>query len=213
VKRYCQACPLARTLDVIGERWSLLVIRELMLGPRRYRDLLDGLPGIGTNVLADRLRTLDKHGVVTRRTLPPPGAATVYELTEAGRQLGPSLAALRQWGARYAPPSAPGYAMRPAWVLLSATASTSTPPPAGTCELHVGAEAFRLTRTDKGLSIRGGSAEDPDVIITLETESLYKLVAGDLSTQDAIGQAVIEGDHDLAAGFLAAIHGTVASPA
>lgn len=97
-------------------------------------------------------------------------------------------------------------------MLISATTSTRTPPPAGTCELHVGAEAFRLTRTDKGLSVRGGPADDPDAIITLETESLCKLAAGDLTTQDAIGQAVIEGDHDIAAGFLAAIHGTLASP-
>jgi DNA-binding HxlR family transcriptional regulator len=213
VKKYRQACPLARALDVVGERWSLLVIRELMLGPRRYSDLLDGLPGIGTNVLADRLRTLDDHGIVTRRTLPPPAAVTVYELTEAGRQLAPSLAALRRWGARYAPPSGPGDARRPGWALISATTRTSTPPPAGTCELRAGPEAFRLTRADERLIVRGGPAEDPDAVITLETQTLYQIVAGDLTIADAIGQALIEGDHDIATGFVAALHGTLATPA
>jgi DNA-binding HxlR family transcriptional regulator len=211
VKRYSEACPLARALDVVGERWSLLVIRELLLGPRRYRDLLDGLPGIGTNVLADRLRTLHDHAIVTKRTLPPPAAVTVYELTEAGRQLGPSLIALRRWGARYAPPSEPGDAKRPAWVLLSATASTSAPAPAGTCELRVGPEAFRLAGTDTGLSVRGGAVEDPDAIIALETETLYDITAGDLTPHEAGDKALIEGDRDIAVGFLAALHGTLAS--
>lgn len=215
MKRYSQACPLARTLDVVGERWSLLVVRELMLGPRRYRDLLDGLPGIGTNVLADRLRTLADHAIVTKRTLPPPAAVTVYELTEAGRQLGPSLAALRRWGARYAPPSEPGDAKRPGWTLLSATtasaatAGTSAPAPAGTCELRVGPETFRLTRAEEGLSVRGGPVDDPDAMITLETETLYGITAGELTLKDARDRALIDGDHDIAAGFLAALHGAL----
>jgi DNA-binding HxlR family transcriptional regulator len=213
MKRYGQVCPLARALDVIGERWSLLVIRELMLGPRRYSDLLDGLPGIGTNVLADRLRTLHDHAIVTKRTLPPPAAVTVYELTEAGRELGPSLAALRRWGARHASPSEPGDARRPAWALMSATAGTTASPPAGTCELRTGPEVFRLTRGDKGLSVRGGPAEEPDAIISLETETLYQVAAGDLTAEDAGGRALIEGDRDIATGFLAALHGTLADPA
>ena len=211
MKRYRQACPLARALDVVGDRWSLLVIRELMLGPRRYSDLLDGLPGIGTNVLADRLRTLHDHAIVTKRTLPPPAAATVYELTEAGRDLGPSLAALRRWGTRHAPLSEPDYAKRPAWTLISATTSTITLPPVGTCELRAGHEAFRLTGTDNGLTVRGGPADDPDVTITLETETLYKITAGHLTVQDAVGQALIEGDRDIATGFLSALHGTLAT--
>jgi DNA-binding HxlR family transcriptional regulator len=212
VKGYRQVCPLARALDVVGERWTLLVIRELMLGPRRYSDLLDGLPGIGTNVLADRLRMLHGHAIVTKRVLPPPAAASVYELTEAGRQLGPSLAALRQWGARHGPPPEPGYTRRPGWA-LSATTDTTASPPAGTCELRVGQEAFRLTRGDKGLSARGGPAESPDAIISLETDILYRVVTGDLTTQDASGQALIEGDRNIATGFLAALHGTLSGPA
>lgn len=213
MKRYSQVCPLARGLDVVGERWSLLVIRELLLGPRRYSDLLDGLPGIGTNILADRLRSMQDHALVTKRTLPPPAAAAVYELTEAGRALGPSLAALRQWGARYTPPSEPGDARRPAWALMSATAAPSALPPSGTCELRVGPEVFRLTGEGTGLSVRGGPADDPAAAITLSVETLYQVAAGELTVPDIGSQALIEGDPDIAMGFLAALHGTLARPA
>lgn len=209
MKRYRQVCPLARALDVVGDRWSLLVVRELMLGPRRYSDLLDGLPGIGTNVLADRLRCLQDHAIASKRTLPPPAAATVYELTEAGRELGPSLAALRRWGTRHAPPSEPDDVKRPAWALMSATTSSSAPAPVGTCELRVGPEVFRLASEGAGLLVRGGPAEDPGATITLETETLYKVTLGELTVQDASSQALIEGDRDIAAGFLAALHGTL----
>ena len=86
-KRYDQYCPMAHALSLVGERWALLVVRELLKGPRRYTDLAAGLPGIGTNVLATRLRELEEAGVVQRRKLPPPAASTVYELTEYGAGL------------------------------------------------------------------------------------------------------------------------------
>ena len=85
-KRYDRYCPMAHALDLVGERWALLVVLELMHGPKRYTDLADSLPGIGTNILASRLRDLEAHGIVTRRTLPPPAASRVYELTEYGRE-------------------------------------------------------------------------------------------------------------------------------
>jgi DNA-binding HxlR family transcriptional regulator len=213
MKSYRQVCPLARALDVVGDRWSLLLIRELMLGPRRYSDLLDGLPGIGTNVLADRLRSLQDHAIVTKRTLPPPAVVTVYELTETGRDLGPSLASLRRWGVRYAPPSEPDYAKRPAWALMSANASTTAPPPVGTCELRVGPEVFRLTSEGTRFSVRGGQAEDPGATVTLGTETLYKVAVGDITARDASSQVLIEGDRDIAMGFLTALYGTLANPA
>jgi len=89
MKHYGQACAIARALDVVGDRWSLLLVRELTLGPRRYRDLATGLPGIPSNVLAARLKDLQAAGVITRRTLPAPTDVTVYELTDAGRALLP----------------------------------------------------------------------------------------------------------------------------
>ena len=98
-KRYEQYCPMAHALDLVGDRWALLVVRELMHGPKRYTDLVDRLHGIGTNILATRLRDLEAHGVVARRTLPPPAASKVYELTDYGRELRPALRELALWGA------------------------------------------------------------------------------------------------------------------
>src|SRR5918995_3325809 len=98
-RRYDQYCALARTLDVVGERWTLLLVRELLLGPRRYKDLLAGLPGIGTNLLAERLRHLEEFGLVRRRSLPPPAGSRVYELTELGRGLESVVMELGRWGA------------------------------------------------------------------------------------------------------------------
>src|ERR1700727_1410452 len=97
-RSYRDRCPIARALDVVGERWALLVVRELLFGPQRFSDLRRALPGASTNMLTDRLRELEAHGVVDRRTLPPPAASTVYELTERGRELEPILNALGTWG-------------------------------------------------------------------------------------------------------------------
>lgn len=98
-RSYADACPIARALDVVGERWALLVVRELLLGPQRFSDLRRALPGASTNMLTDRLRELADHGVVSRHRLPPPAASMVYELTERGRELTPALEALGAWGA------------------------------------------------------------------------------------------------------------------
>src|SRR4051794_2245355 len=99
-KKYDQYCPMAHALDLVGERWSLLVVRELMYGPKRYTDLADHLPGIGTNILAARLRDLEAAGIVRKRVLPPPAPAKVYELTEYGHDLRQVMRELAIWGAR-----------------------------------------------------------------------------------------------------------------
>ena len=108
MKRYGQRCPAAIALDVVGERWTPLIVRELLLGPKRFTDLTDGLPGIGTNILTNRLASLQEHGVVERHTLPRPTPVAVYELTDAGRALAPVLRELRAWGARFGPAPHPG---------------------------------------------------------------------------------------------------------
>ena len=101
VRSYDQYCALAKALDVVGDRWTLLIVRELLIrGPCRYTDLKDGLPGIATNLLADRLRDLQAAGILARREAPPPIATTVFELTARGRELEPAMAALASWGAR-----------------------------------------------------------------------------------------------------------------
>ena len=99
-RRYRDACGTAQGLDIVGERWALLVVRELLLGPKRFTDLREGLPGISSNILTDRLETLEAAGVVRRRTLPAPAASKVYELTDWGTELEPVVAALGRWGVR-----------------------------------------------------------------------------------------------------------------
>lgn len=98
-RTYGQMCPIARALDVIGERWTLLIVRELLLGPKRFKDLLEELPAMGTNRLATRLKRLETDGVIAKATLPPPGEARVYVLTEAGERLRETVVSLGRWGA------------------------------------------------------------------------------------------------------------------
>jgi DNA-binding HxlR family transcriptional regulator len=213
VKTYGQRCPLARALNVIGERWSLLVVRELMLGPRRFTDLLDGLPGIPTNMLTTRLKDLQAAGILTKRTLPPPTAVTVYELTEAGRALGPALAELRDWGSRYGSPTSRTDAMRPAWALVSASSRPTAIPPGRICELRVDAEAFQLTDSGAGLHVRGGAAQAPDSVVTIAAETLYRLMAGRTTAAAARRQTRIDGDPTVAQAALDALPGALAGPA
>ncbi len=102
-----QYSALADTLEVVGGRWTLLVIRELLVGPRRFKDLLDGLPGISTNLLSQRLKSLEEQGIVCRRFLPPPVASNVYELTAVGRALKPAVLELNTWGSHFLPKTLP----------------------------------------------------------------------------------------------------------
>jgi DNA-binding HxlR family transcriptional regulator len=118
VRSYRQFCSLARALDVVGDRWTLLIVRELSIRPSRYRDLLDGLPGIATNLLADRLRTLEEHDLVVAEELPPPTAATVYRLTERGEELVPSLLLLAEWGEREMLRGQGDDEFRPHWLVV-----------------------------------------------------------------------------------------------
>jgi DNA-binding HxlR family transcriptional regulator len=101
--RYHQYCALARTLDVVGDRWTLLIVRELTPGPRRFTDLLDGLPGISRKLLTERLRDLESDGIIVREELPPPAARQVYALTDDGQELALAMAPLVAWGARALP--------------------------------------------------------------------------------------------------------------
>lgn len=118
-KTYAQNCGLARALDVLGERWTLLIVRDLGLGPRRYKDLLEGLAGIGTNLLADRLRRLEEAGVVERTMLPKPASVNAYALTTAGEQLLPVLGQLATWGLEHGRPLDDDDATRGTWLLLA----------------------------------------------------------------------------------------------
>jgi DNA-binding HxlR family transcriptional regulator len=214
MKHYGEACAIARALDVVGERWSLLLVRELILGPRRYRDLATGLPGIPSNVLAGRLKDLQAAGVVTRRTLPAPTDVTVYELTEAGRALQPALKELLDWGLRYAPTPSPCDAGQPSWALLAGTGRPSTLPAGQTCELRVGPEFFYL-RSDAGkLTVRRWPAPDGDVVVTMSADTLYSLMTGQTTVTGAVRHSTVGGDAEIARRALEPLFGAaLAKPA
>jgi DNA-binding HxlR family transcriptional regulator len=118
-RSYGQYCPVAKTLELVGERWTLLIVRELLVGPQRFTDLSAALGGIPRNLLAERLRDLEAGGIVVKRDLPPPAARAVYELTGAGRDLLPVIGALAQWGLAHLPPAEPGEAVSPTLAVLA----------------------------------------------------------------------------------------------
>jgi len=198
MKHYGQACAIARALDVVGDRWSLLLVRELTFGPRRYRDLATGLPGIPSNLLAARLKDLQAAGVITQRTLPAPTDVTVYELTGAGRALQPALTELLHWGLRYAPEPSPDDAAQPAWALLGAAGRPTALPDGQTCELRVGPEFFYFSSDAGTLTVRRGPAPDGDAVVTMPADTLYRLVLGQTTVTDAVRHSTVDGDTAIA---------------
>jgi DNA-binding HxlR family transcriptional regulator len=170
-KSYRQYCPVAHALDTVGERWSLLVVRELIHGPRRYTDLLDRLEGCGTNILAARLRHLEAAGVVQKRKLPPPAASTVYELTAYGAELRSALRELAWWGARsLGPPSEAD--LDTGW--LGGALETIGPPPADapTIEFRIGGETAGWAEGD----VVHGSLPEPDLVVEGDPAGFYYLL-------------------------------------
>lgn len=198
MKCYGQGCAIARALDVVGERWSLLLVRELTLGPRRYRDLAAGLPGIPTNVLAARLKDLQAAGVITRHILPAPTDVTVYELTDAGRALQPVLKELLDWGLRYGPEPSQDDAVQPGWALLAAAGRPSALPDGQTCELRVGPEFFYLSSDAGKFSVRRGPAPAGDAVVTMSADTLYSLLTGQTTVTAAVRHSTVDGDTEVA---------------
>ena len=169
--RYEGYCPVAHALALVGERWSLLVVLELMRGPKRYTDLVEGLPGIGTNILAARLRDLEASGVVTRRRLPPPAASRVYELTEYGRELKPAIRELALWGARSLGPPRSEDSLFPGWLENAIDTVLAPIAPSGRFEFRVGDEVASLVDGQT----QTGSIDDPDVVVEGEPEIVYEM--------------------------------------
>ena len=205
-RSYGDRCGIARALDLIGERWALLVIRELMLGPKRFTDLRAGLPQIGPDVLAQRLRELEQAGVVQRRKLPPPAASRVYELTSWGEALEPAVLALGRWGSRA--PFLAGSAAFGADSAMLALKTLFAPAAAEGFEARV---ALRLGQDDFGAHVAAGRLEvargepnDPDAVIETEPATLAALLwhGGELQPALDAGKLKLEGDHAAAKRFL-----------
>jgi DNA-binding HxlR family transcriptional regulator len=198
-KHYDQYCPMAHALSLVGERWSLLIVRELLRGPKRYTDLVEGLPGIGTNILAGRLKDLEQCGVVEKRKLPPPAASTVYELTEYGRGLEEVLYALARWGARSLGPPGADDELYPEWGLNALPALFNAEAARGLTEtyvLEVNGDAFTARIVDGCLDAIVGAAADADVVIEADMPTFFELVGGELSPDEAARRSGVrlEGD-------------------
>ncbi|MGH2718666.1 MAG: winged helix-turn-helix transcriptional regulator [Actinomycetota bacterium] len=197
-RSYGQFEGLATALDAVGERWTLLVVRELLLGPRRYKDLLEGLPGIGTNLLATRLKALQAEALVDRRVLPAPAGSTVYELTERGRSLEPALVALAQWGLAGMEEPKPTDVLCPGWGVLAFKAVFRPEAAAGvheTFQFDIAGDVFHL-RVDDGMLVgTQGPAPAPDLVFETDLPTLLAIGGRQLSPADAVvtGRATMTG--------------------
>lgn len=190
-RSYGQYCGVARALDVVGERWTLLIIRELIVGPQRYNDLLACLPGIGTNLLASRLRELEAGGLVLRRKLAPPAASTVYELTALGRQLQPIVISLGRWGRQLLEPDPGEDTFVARWMLFALLTNFQPALAAGmheTFELKLGDILLHARVDDGEVSLAEGEADKPDVRIHCDLEDLLALAQGELTPAAALRQ-------------------------
>jgi DNA-binding HxlR family transcriptional regulator/putative sterol carrier protein len=191
---------MARGLDVVGERWTLLIVRDLLLGPKRYKDLLDGLPGIGTNLLADRLKEMEQYGLIERTTLPPPSGAAVYQLTAVGEGLAPALGALGRWGAQFlrgGPRKSDVMVPRAYFVAMRGTFNAAA---AGdlraTYEIRVDGLVFEVRVADGRITTREAPPSNPDAVMTMDVETLNALLFRLLTPAAALeaGRVQVNGD-------------------
>ena len=207
-RSYNQYCGLAYALDIVGERWTLLIVRELIAGPRRFTDLLEGLPGISTNLLSERLRELEQQGMLRRRTLPPPAASSVYELTALGQALEKTLLELGRWGSQFVPPSPEGAALLHvssyALTLKTFFRREAAQGLNETYELRIGDEVLQVQISEGQLHVQQGEALKADVVFHTDMPSYLGLLSGEIAPNTAIGDGLIriEGDPEALRRFL-----------
>lgn len=192
-RTYGEMCPVARALDVIGERWTILIVRELLLGPKRFKDLLAQLPTMGTNRLAERLKGLYDAGVVAKRTLPAPAEVQVYELTDLGERLRPLIHLLGAWGAELPLPRDLDASSARA-ELIALGLSTTAPPELvaeheETYELRVARECFHVRVAGGSVTVRSGPAPlTADLVVECDLPTFFELVGGALTPAGAARQ-------------------------
>ncbi len=205
-RHYTDPCPVAQALDLVGERWALLIVRELLLGPKRFTDLRAGLHGVSPNVLSQRLEELSDGGVIEQRFLPPPAASQVYALTDWGRELEPIVRVLGRWG-RGRPGPTPDGKLSPSALILLLEDLFDPESAAGLkvrVGLRLGAEHFQYRITKKELRPVAPEAGDPDVILNTEPDTLLRLIRGAEGYAGAVaaGALKVRGDEVLAERFL-----------
>jgi DNA-binding HxlR family transcriptional regulator len=195
-RSYEQYCPVAHALDLVGERWSMLIVKELMHGPKRYTDLAEHLPGIGTNILAARLRALEECGVIEKRKLPPPAASRVYEVTDYGRELKPVMRELALWGARSLGPPTDEDELYEGWLPNAIDTMVAPFVREGTFEFRVGDDVATLAEGE----VHEGATDEPDVVVTGKPEGLYNLLI-----EHRLEGVTVEGNYKLLEGLVAAL--------
>jgi DNA-binding HxlR family transcriptional regulator len=205
-RRYADACGTAHALDLIGERWALLVMRELMLGPKRFSDIRADLPGISANVLTQRLEGLEQAGILVRSQLPPPASGQVYELTEWGYQSKPIMGALGRWATR-SPGHDPGLHFSPVSLILSFQAMGQPGLPKdidATIGFRLGRETYRVRVKDGAIGAERGNTDGADLVFTGTPPAMAAAVYGGvpLAALEAEGTLSVEGDRALAERFV-----------
>jgi len=199
MRSYDEYCAIAKSLDVVGDRWTLLIVRELALrGACRYTDLRNGLPGIASNLLAERLRELEAGGVIAREEAPPPVATSLFSLTPRGEQLEPVLDGLTRWGLPLMTEQKPDDAVRSHWLAPALEKMLSDRQPDAdpiTIELQPGDQPIAIETGGGGIHIRLGNAEHADATLTGPARPIMGLLLGLISLSDAqAGGVTYEGD-------------------
>ncbi|MFI7276536.1 winged helix-turn-helix transcriptional regulator [Streptomyces sp. NPDC049879] len=199
-REYGQFCGLARAMEMVGERWAMLVVRDLLNGPRRYTDLRRGLPAIPTNILSSRLKQLEEAGLATRRALPHPERAVVYELTDYGRDLEPALVALGRWGARTMTEPRPGEAITAEAVAMSFRTAFRPEAARGATtgfEVRMGDFTLRLQITDGALTVGLGEHPAPDLVLErLSGHPVRELMSGTRTPADVLAEGTLRTQGD-----------------
>jgi DNA-binding HxlR family transcriptional regulator len=201
-RTYNQYCATARTLDLVGERWTLLLIRELLTGPKRFGDLQAGLRGLGTGLLSARLKHLEREGLARKITLPAPARTPAYALTEAGEELGPAILELARWGMKWAlGERREGETFHPNWAVLGLKSCFEPRAAAGlraVYEFRIGDETLQARVDDGTIEMSHGPARPPDAVITMPEEAFLTLAAGRSTLAELIGggRATASGDGD-----------------
>lgn len=202
-RSYNQLCGLAYALDMVGERWTILIIRELIAGPRRFTDLSVGLPGISTNLLTERLKSLEENGIIQRRVLPPPAASAVYELTAVGQALEPALLELGKWGRQFIPATVEGlhvlhlgsYALTPQTFFRPKLAQGVNE----TYALHIGDEIQQVRIVEGKITVQQGEPPHADMALYTEVPVYLGLLLGELDPDAALAGGLIRVDGDVKA--------------
>ena len=199
MRSYGQYCSIAKALDVVGDRWTLLIIRELLIrGACRYTDLRNGLPGIATNLLSDRIRELESAGLIRREDAPPPIATTLFHLTESGAELLPVLDAIGRWGVRYMIEPADSDEFRGHWFTFPVSFFLHDRDPDGppvSIELRTASSPAVIEISGGSARTRLGTAPAPDLILQGEPHLILALLAGRLTAAEAAGRGLqISGD-------------------